>query len=125
MDRPNLKDIFRKNLLRLIAESGQSQSRIAKELDIHMPTFNAWCTGASVPRMEKLEALAAYFDVEPADLLRERGDDDPISDFELLKAFCYKMTGDILNIPPERIRSETERIMADSKRTCYGCLSAR
>lgn len=66
------KDIFRRNLLKAISNSGKQQKDIAKELNIQYTTFNNWCTGVSVPSLGKIQMLADYFNIGKSDLLEEK-----------------------------------------------------
>lgn len=49
---------------------GKKQREVAGALGVSPQTFNTWCKGIAVPRMEKLTHLADYFGVEKGELLK-------------------------------------------------------
>lgn len=66
------REIFRRNLMRYVSESGKMQIEIAEAIGVSQQTFNAWCRGVAMPRIGKVEMLADFFKCEKSDLL-----DDP------------------------------------------------
>ena len=77
------KEIFSKNLVRILENTEKSQSEVARELDVSQQRFNAWCTGVAIPRMDKIQALADYFHVPMAQLIETESefnsDNDDVS----------------------------------------------
>ena len=65
------KLIFQKNLLRYLQLSGKSQKEVADAIHVSPQTFNTWCQGIAIPRMEKLQLLADYFHISKADLIED------------------------------------------------------
>lgn len=74
------KEVFSKNLRRLIIESGKSQKEIAQELGFKSTTFNTWCMGKILPSMGKLQRIADYFDVGKTFLLEEHSYEEYYTD---------------------------------------------
>lgn len=70
MSEDKRKEIFRKNLLRYIGN--KSQSEIAKAIGVSPQTFNTWCQGIAMPRMNKIQLLADYFKISISDLIEEK-----------------------------------------------------
>ena len=68
------KNIFRKNLLRLLSDKNKNQREVATAINVSPQTFNTWCQGIALPRMGKIQALADYFGVEKSDLIDEKPD---------------------------------------------------
>ena len=66
------KNIFRKNLLRLLSDKNKNQREVATAINVSPQTFNTWCQGIALPRMGKIQALADYFGVEKSDLIDEK-----------------------------------------------------
>lgn len=62
-------NIFTNNLRRLMEEYGKSQKDVADAIGVSKQTFNKWILGKSLPRMDKVDALAKYFKVNRSDLL--------------------------------------------------------
>lgn len=65
------KDIFSKNLKRLLEIHGLSQAEVAKSIKVSPQTFNTWVQGIALPRMGKVQALADYFGIAKSDLIEE------------------------------------------------------
>ena len=65
------KEIFSKNLNRLIENSGKQQKEVALEMDIAPTTLNNWCVGLSLPKYGKITKLAEYFKCDVSDLVDE------------------------------------------------------
>ncbi len=61
--------IFAYNLKKLMQEKGIGQRELARQLGISATTVSGWCNGLKVPRMGKIETLAAFFHVEKSDLI--------------------------------------------------------
>lgn len=68
--------IFSTNLKRLLEERDLSQKKVAEEIGVIPQTFNRWVQGLSIPRMDKIQKLADYFNVRKSTLI----DQIPIQD---------------------------------------------
>lgn len=71
MRQYDTKDIFSKNLNKLLRDREKTQLDIAKALGVSSSTVSSWCTGEKMPRMDKVERLAEYFRVVKSYLLEE------------------------------------------------------
>lgn len=71
MSGEDYKATFAKNLNRLMYENGKTQTDMVRELGVKKSAVSNWCLGISMPRMDKVKALAIYFGVEVVDLLKE------------------------------------------------------
>lgn len=67
------RDIFARNLNRLLQERDLTQLEVAKAIGVSAQTFNTWCRGIAIPRMNKIQKLADYFHVNKSILI----DDEP------------------------------------------------
>ena len=65
----NQKEIFSKNLKRLVTNSNLSQREIAISINVSPQTFNTWINSIAIPRMTSIQLLADYFNVEKSDLI--------------------------------------------------------
>lgn len=65
------KEIFSRNLLRLIKMSGKSQVEVARYVGVSQGTISDWTKGRSYPRMDKVQLLAEYFGVNKSDLVED------------------------------------------------------
>lgn len=65
----NQKEIFSKNLKRLVTNSNLSQREIAISINVSPQTFNTWINGIAISRMTSIQLLADYFNVKKSDLI--------------------------------------------------------
>ncbi|MBE7044677.1 MAG: helix-turn-helix transcriptional regulator [Ruminococcaceae bacterium] len=74
---------------KLLQLHGVTAYRVSKETGISQTTFSAWKNGISVPKQEKLEKIADYFDVSIDYLM---GRDETVSDEDLeLNAYLEEL----------------------------------
>lgn len=78
MDEQNIREIFAKNLSRLIVEKGTTQTELAKSLSIAKSTVSEWCAGNNVPRTKMLNRLCIFFNVDISEFLSEKSESEPI-----------------------------------------------
>lgn len=77
MDEQNIREIFARNLTRLIAEKGTTQTDLAKSLSIAKSTVSEWCAGNNVPRTKMLNRLCVFFNAEVSDFLSDKAETAP------------------------------------------------
>ena len=68
------KQIFAKNLKRLMDISGKNQMDLMNDLNLSSSTGSSWCTGQKFPRMGKIQMLADYFNVMKSDLIEDKSE---------------------------------------------------
>lgn len=61
--------IFSQNLNRLMKLHGKTQTDLINDLYLNKSTVSSWCNGSRLPRMNKLDMLAKYFNVDSSELL--------------------------------------------------------
>nr|DAM46224.1 MAG TPA: Repressor protein CI [Caudoviricetes sp.] len=66
------KKVFAKNLNKYLSMYNKTQKEVADAIGVIPQTFNSWCTGQSLPRMGKVQALADYFGINKSDLIDEK-----------------------------------------------------
>lgn len=71
MREQDAKKIFANNLNYFLQINNKSQIEVANKLKIKPSTFSSWCTGQKMPRMDKIEMLANYFNIKKSDLIEE------------------------------------------------------
>lgn len=71
MEDNDIRRSFAANLARLLSETGIKQVDIARRLHVSEGAVSAWCSGAKIPRMDKIDQLAALFNVSRSYLLEE------------------------------------------------------
>lgn len=65
--------IIAKNLKRLAYYTEKSQVEIAKELGVSKATLGAWMNGTRIPKMDKIDLLADYFNVTRNEIMMPNG----------------------------------------------------
>ncbi len=63
------KKIFSENLCRLLSQSGKTQLDLAMQLGVAPSSVSSWCNGEKMPRMDKVERMAQYFNVPTSSLI--------------------------------------------------------
>lgn len=76
------KQAMKDNLNRLMKERGLSQKRVADDLGIRPTTFSGWVKGKFYPRIDKIELMADYFNVEKSSLIEPKGHLDKLETFK-------------------------------------------
>lgn len=66
------KKVFAKNLNKYLSIHNLQQKEVADKIGVIPTTFNSWCTGQSMPRMGKVQALADFFGIKKSDLIEEK-----------------------------------------------------
>lgn len=73
--KTNAREIFIENLKHYMNIKQKSQSDISKALDIPLSTVSSWYNGASYPRVDKMQALADYFNISMRNLTDKQNSD--------------------------------------------------
>lgn len=63
------KRVFSNNLSRLLNERQKSQKEVADAIGVSPQTFNTWIQGIAIPRMDKIQLLADYFNIRKTILI--------------------------------------------------------
>ena len=67
------KNIFSRNLSSLLEDRQLTQREVADSIGVSAQTFNTWCKGVAIPRMDKIQKLADYFRIEKSALIDPPG----------------------------------------------------
>ena len=67
------KKVFSKNLNYYMKEKGVTQIDIINDLGINKSAISTWCNGTRLPREDKIDLLAKYFNITRSDLMEEGG----------------------------------------------------
>ena len=112
------RELFVKNLRKIMDIKGKTQTDIAKGMGKPLTTVSSWYNGASYPRVDAMQALADYLKVSMRDLTTA----EEISTYyldpetskmaeEIHKNVDLKMLFDATRgMPPEDIKRATEII---------------
>lgn len=66
------KKIFSKNLKHYMSLHGKEQIDLINDLGFNKSAVSTWCNGTRLPRMDKVEKLAQYFNINRSDLIEEK-----------------------------------------------------
>lgn len=62
---------FAKALTYYLALANKNQQDLINDLGYSSSTVSQWCTGKTVPRMDRIEKVAQYLNISTTDLLRD------------------------------------------------------
>lgn len=66
------KEIFAKNLSYYLKYYEKDAADICRDLDIPASTFSDWLNAKKYPRIDKIEMLANYFNIQKSDLIEDK-----------------------------------------------------
>lgn len=66
------KEILANNLSYYLKEYDKDATDVCKDLDIPASTFSDWLNAKKYPRIDKIELLANYFNIQKSDLIEDR-----------------------------------------------------
>lgn len=90
----NHKKIFSTNLNMKMQEKGKSRNDICEALGFSYFTVTDWVKGKKMPRMDKVEMLAKYFNCLISDLIEEKKEQSTESELSIKKReFIQKVEG--------------------------------
>ena len=90
----NHKKIFSTNLNNKMQEKGKSRNDICEALGFSYFTVTDWVKGKKMPRMDKIEMLAKYFNCLISDLIEEKKEQSAESELSIRKKeFIKKIEG--------------------------------
>lgn len=79
------KDIFSTNLKNKMEDAGKTRRDICDALGFSYYTVTDWVKGKKMPRMDKVEKLANYFNCLISDLIEEKKEQPAASELSLKK----------------------------------------
>lgn len=66
------KKIFSQNLKKFMALNNKTQSDLINDLGFDKSAVSTWCNGTRLPRMDKINTLAKYFNINRSDLIEDK-----------------------------------------------------
>jgi repressor LexA len=82
------RDVFASNLKLYMELTGKTRNDISEALGISYFTVSDWVNGKKYPRMDKVEMLANYFNIQKSDLIEDKTNqpapDKPLTEGELV-----------------------------------------
>ena len=64
-----IDELIAQNLVRLLREKNRTQLELAEYLGVTPATVSNWCNGIKMPRMDKIDRICAFFDVNRSYLM--------------------------------------------------------
>lgn len=74
MSEEEVKRIFSKRLLGIMSDRNVTRKMIADICNVSKSTVSTWCNGQYIPRMDKIEKIADFFEVTKSYFLEPNGD---------------------------------------------------
>lgn len=74
MNDDQYRKIFSRNLRRYMSLNDKNQTDLIRDLGFNKSAVSTWCNGTRLPRMDKVDALAKYFNIKRSDLIEDRTD---------------------------------------------------
>ncbi len=115
------KEIFSRNLKRLMNENNIDRNTLCENLNFRYSTVSEWISAKKYPRIDKIEMLANYFNVKKSDLIEDRISAEsnaellPINEIRMIPIFETVSAGfgayassDIVDYMPLFIESDYE-----------------
>lgn len=72
MAEDEYKKIFSKNLKYYMNIHQKTQSDLINDLGFNKSAISTWCNGTRLPRMDKVDILARYFNIKRSDLIEDK-----------------------------------------------------
>lgn len=72
MSKLGNKQVMADNIKYYLDRSGKDRNAICDELGFPYSTFSEWISAKKYPRIDKIEMMASYFEIEKSDLIEER-----------------------------------------------------
>lgn len=95
---PNLKQVFKDNLLKQFEAHKTPQAELAQHVGVSNSAVNNWARGISMPRMDKIDKICDFFGIQRSDLLTIKEPNQSISRFDNILPITTKkipLLGDI------------------------------
>lgn len=91
-----IQDIFSKNLKNLLESKNKTQLELAKYIGVSNTTINNYVKGYNMPRMDKIDKICEFFNVDRSDLISPKKDiDDYPGIINIQKAIRIPIIGEI------------------------------
>lgn len=71
MTEHEINRIVSENLNRLLEERNITQQELAEYIGVTQASVSNWCKGIKMPRMDKIDKICQYLDIERSDLMKD------------------------------------------------------
>ena len=70
-----LRMFFAKRLNHFLELNGYNQADLARYMKVSTATTAKWCTGQTMPRIDKIQSICNWLGIEKSDLLEDKSED--------------------------------------------------
>lgn len=70
-----LRVFFAKRLNHFLELNGYNQADLARYMKVSTATTAKWCTGQTMPRIDKIQSICNWLGIEKSDLLEDKAND--------------------------------------------------
>lgn len=77
MPDEKLRQIFAENLNNYLELNGYNQADLARHMHVSTASTAKWCTGQSIPRIDKIQSICNWLGIEKSDLLEDKHGQKP------------------------------------------------
>lgn len=106
-----LRKIFSQNLVYYLQLNGYNQADLARHMHVSTATTAKWCTGQTLPRIDKIQSICNWLGIEKTALL-----DAPISERNKQTAVYYT-DPETARLAQEMFEDQTMRSLFHMKKT--------
>lgn len=79
MSEEEFNAIFSRNLNHYLSITGHSQAELAKYIGVSTASVSNWCKGIKLPRMDKVDKICKYFNINRSDLMSDHAEQSQTS----------------------------------------------
>lgn len=76
MSEQEFNKIFSRNLTYYLEKHNRSQADLAKYIGVSTASVSNWCKGIKLPRMDKVDKMCSFFQINRSDLMEEKNHND-------------------------------------------------
>ena len=103
------RKMFSKNLTRIMREKNKTQTDLINDLKLNKSAVSTWVNGTRLPRMDKVDLLANYFQVNRSDLIEDKSTN--VTPIQLGDSISIPVFGSVpAGVPIEAIQDINEYI---------------
>ena len=79
MSEQEFNKIFSQNLNYYLEKHNKSQADLAKYIGVSTAAVSNWCKGFKLPRMDKVDKMCTFFQINRSDLMQEKNHNESTS----------------------------------------------
>ncbi len=102
MEDLSIREIFPRRLTYYMTQNRKTRNDLVRDLGFKYSTVRDWEKGITVPRMDKVEMLANYFNCSNSDLLEEK--ENPTVQDDGISEEMQELIDRIKSLPEDKIQ---------------------